>query len=212
MTKPYMSSVHETATAEYVIKKSRFISNLFHVTTEEEAQRRVAEMKKKYWDARHNCYAYRLGPVFSLQKASDDGEPSGTAGKPVLEVLKAWELTDTLIVVTRYFGGTKLGAGGLVRAYGTAATLGLEAARIDDYLLCDSVTLETEYSSVASVERAASECGAVITERVFTDKVILHVAIPTEETEKFRQDLVDVTNGKIGITGHGRKTVPRMRV
>lgn len=126
--------------------------------------------------------------------------------------MKAWELTDTLIVVTRYFGGIKLGAGGLVRAYGTAATLGLEAARIDDYLLCNSVTLETEYSSVTSVERVVSEYGAVITERAFTDKVILHVAIPTEETEKFRQALVDVTNGKIGITGHGRKTVPRMRV
>ena len=193
MTKPYMSSVHETATAEYVIKKSRFISNLFHVTTEEEAQRRVAEMKKKYWDARHNCYAYRLGPVFSLQKASDDGEPSGTAGKPVLEVLKAWELTDTLIVVTRYFGGIKLGTGGLIRAYGHAAALGLDASRPVRCLKLLRLAVTIDYPLLAVLENFVRQNNLRLEDTIYGEKVQLLLLLEKEQLEPLEATITDLT-------------------
>ena len=118
MPTPVMSSVRGESYAEYVIKKSKFIARAVHITTEEEAQAYLRDGKKQYWDARHNCYAYQLGMNFEKQKSSDDGEPSGTAGKPILEVLKNKGLTNTLIVVTRYFGGIKLGTGGPFLAFG----------------------------------------------------------------------------------------------
>ena len=112
----------------YEIQKSRFITHIRHVETEEEARSFIQAMKKQYFDARHNCSAYVLGERADKQKSNDDGEPGGTAGNPILEAIKKNELTDVVIVVTRYFGGIKLGAGGLIRAYGHAAVLGIEAA------------------------------------------------------------------------------------
>ena len=110
-------SVYGRADAEYVIKKSRFIATVCEVKSEDEAAAFIEEMKKKYWDARHNCSAYQVGPDGRFQRSSDDGEPAGTAGRPILEVLKKQGLTNTAIVVTRYFGGIKLGASGRIRAY-----------------------------------------------------------------------------------------------
>lgn len=138
-------SVYGRADAEYVIKKSRFIATVCEVKSEDEAAAFIEEMKKKYWDARHNCSAYQVGPDGRFQRSSDDGEPAGTAGRPILEVLKKQGLTNTAIVVTRYFGGIKLGASGLIRAYSHAAALALEAADIAVYTPFTILTATVAY-------------------------------------------------------------------
>ena len=120
----------EIFSAEYEIKKSIFIAHVKHVETEESAREFVQMIRKKNFDATHNCLAWILGELGNLQKSNDDGEPSGTAGNPILDTIKKHELTNTAVVVTRYFGGIKLGAGGLIRAYSHTATLGLDAAKI----------------------------------------------------------------------------------
>ena len=122
--------LYQGGTGEIVEKKSRFIANVFEIHSEEEALSHLAQVKKKYWDARHNCYAFVAGDRHQLQRCSDDGEPQGTAGRPMLDVLLKEEVHNALIVVTRYFGGTLLGTGGLVRAYQKAAQEGLLASTI----------------------------------------------------------------------------------
>ena len=123
-------TVYEGGEAEIIEKKSRFIATVLPVTCEEEALEFIESMKKKYWNATHNCYAYVIGERFETQRCSDDGEPQGTAGKPMLDVLLGEEIHNTAVVVTRYFGGTLLGTGGLVRAYSGAVKAGLEASKI----------------------------------------------------------------------------------
>ena len=146
-------SVYGRAEAEYVIKKSRFIASVCEVTTEKEAAAFIEEVKKKYWDARHNCSAYQVGPTGQL--------PSGTAGRPILEVLKKRGVTNTAIVVTRYFGGIKLGASGLIRAYSHTASLGLDAAKIAVYTPFTVLTATVPYPLVSTLERAVPENGGV---------------------------------------------------
>ena len=122
-------TIKGSAEASYEVQKSRFITHVSHAESEEEAREFIQQMKKKYFDARHNCSAWVLGEKGAKQKSNDDGEPGGTAGNPILEAIKKNGLTDIVIVVTRYFGGIKLGAGGLIRAYGHAAVLGIQAAQ-----------------------------------------------------------------------------------
>ncbi|WP_273061613.1 YigZ family protein [Colibacter massiliensis] len=205
------SSVCGQASGEYTVKKSRFIANVFHVTSEEEAQRHLAEIKKKYWDARHNCYAYQLGMPVSMQKASDDGEPSGTAGKPLLEVLKTGDLTNTLVVVTRYFGGIKLGTGGLIRAYMTAAPGPKTAAPVDDYVPCTVLTLQADYSYVAVIEKLAGDFAVPVRDRNFTDSVSFTIEIPSDRISEITAVLMDKTNGTLTVTNKTEETVPRRR-
>ena len=123
-------TIATSETVEIIEKKSKFIAHVFPVQTQEEAEGHIQKLKKQYWDAAHNCYAYQLGEKSEIQRFSDDGEPQGTAGKPILEVLKGENLTNVLVVVTRYFGGTLLGTGGLVRAYGRTAKEGVIKANI----------------------------------------------------------------------------------
>ncbi|WP_302442265.1 YigZ family protein [Colibacter massiliensis] len=205
------SSVCGQASGEYTVKKSRFIANVFHVTSEEEAQRHLAEIKKKYWDARHNCYAYQLGMPVSMQKASDDGEPSGTAGKPLLEVLKTGDLTNTLVVVTRYFGGIKLGTGGLIRAYMTAARAAIIAAPVDDYVPCTVLTLQADYSYVAVIEKLAGDFAVPVRDRNFTDSVSFTIEIPLEQADVFKVAFADKTNGTGTVIKTSQEIVPRRR-
>ncbi|MGG3841862.1 YigZ family protein, partial [Anoxybacillus kestanbolensis] len=138
--------------AEIIIEKSRFICYVERATTEEEAVRFIHQIKKKHWDATHNCSAYIIGEHDHIQKANDDGEPSGTAGVPMLEVLKKKKLKDTVVVVTRYFGGIKLGAGGLVRAYGKAVTEGLKASGIVERKLMRIMHTTIDYTWLGKVE------------------------------------------------------------
>lgn len=211
MPTPVMSSVRGESYAEYVIKKSKFIARAVHITTEEEAQAYLRDGKKQYWDARHNCYAYRLGMNFEKQKSSDDGEPSGTAGKPILEVLKNKGLTNTLIVVTRYFGGIKLGTGGLIRAYGTAAVAALDNAIIEDYIDCRILYLQTDYSFLSATERLLPDFEAVITKRDFADFVGLTVEVPEDKADEYLLALRDKTNGTLTVKEKDKKIVPHIR-
>ena len=211
MPTPVMSSVRGESYAEYVIKKSKFIARAVHITTEEEAQAYLRDGKKQYWDARHNCYAYRLGMNFEKQKSSDDGEPSGTAGKPILEVLKNKGLTNTLIVVTRYFGGIKLGTGGLIRAYGTAAVAALDNAIIEDYIACRILYLQTDYSFLSATERLLPDFEAIITKRDFADFVGLTVEVPEDKADEYLLALRDKTNGTLTVREKDKKIVPHIR-
>ena len=211
MPTPVMSSVRGESYAEYVIKKSKFIARTVHITTEEEAQAYLRDGKKQYWDARHNCYAYQLGMNFEKQKSSDDGEPSGTAGKPILEVLKNKGLTNTLIVVTRYFGGIKLGTGGLIRAYGTAAVAALDNAIIEDYIDCRILYLQTDYSFLSATERLLPDFEAVITKRDFADFVSLTVEVPEDKADEYLLALRDKTNGTLTVREKDKKIVPHIR-
>ena len=211
MPTPVMSSVRGESYAEYVIKKSKFIARAVHITTEEEAQAYLRDGKKQYWDARHNCYAYQLGMNFEKQKSSDDGEPSGTAGKPILEVLKNKGLTNTLVVVTRYFGGIKLGTGGLIRAYGTAAGAALDNAIIEDYIDCRILYLQTDYSFLSATERLLPDFEAVITKRDFADFVGLTVEVPEDKADEYLLALRDKTNGTLTVREKDKKIVPHIR-
>lgn len=139
-------TVQKAGEAELEINKSRFIAYVQRVADEADALAFVGQIKKQHWDATHNCSAYILGEFGQYQKADDDGEPAGTAGKPILEVLKRLELKDAVVVVTRYFGGIKLGAGGLIRAYGKSAKLGLHAAGLAERVPHKQVTIETTHS------------------------------------------------------------------
>ena len=211
MPTPVMSSVRGESYAEYVIKKSKFIARAVHITTEEESQAYLRDGKKQYWDARHNCYAYQLGMNFEKQKSSDDGEPSGTAGKPILEVLKNKGLTNTLVVVTRYFGGIKLGTGGLIRAYGTAAVAALDNAIIEDYIDCRILYLQTDYSFLSATERLLPDFEAVITKRDFADFVGLTVEVPEDKADEYLLALRDKTNGTLTVREKDKKIVPHIR-
>ncbi|MGB3990232.1 MAG: YigZ family protein, partial [Acetivibrionales bacterium] len=158
MRKDYLT-VSKEAAAEIEEKKSRFIATVRPVSSEQEAQDFINRLKTKYWDATHNVYAYYICAESTLQKFSDDGEPSGTAGLPVLEAIKKLEVQDVAVVVTRYFGGTLLGASGLVRAYGKSAAVGIEAAGIVRKLLCTEVRVTIDYSMLGRIQAAIASRG-----------------------------------------------------
>jgi len=141
----------------YKEKGSKFIARAFHVTDEEEAKRYITQMKKEYHDARHHCYAYRLNPEEPFANSSDDGEPSGTAGKPILNQILSGELYDVLVVVIRYFGGTKLGVSGLIKAFKAAANVALSAAEVDYLTITRSLQLDFDYLLMNDVMRIIKE-------------------------------------------------------
>lgn len=159
----------------YEIQKSKFITHIRHVETEEDARTFIQSMKKKYFDARHNCSAYVLGERADKQKSNDDGEPGGTAGNPILEAIKKNGLTDVVIVVTRYFGGIKLGAGGLIRAYGHAAVLGIEAASCIEMTPFTELAVTIGYDLLASVEHWVRQENIRSEEADYAETVTLHL-------------------------------------
>lgn len=162
-------------------KRSRFIGEIRAVASEAEAKSFIEATRKKYYDARHHCYAYLVpdeDPARLIQRSSDDGEPSGTAGRPILSVLLGSELTGVCIVVTRYFGGTLLGTGGLIRAYTAAAKAALEAAVIEDIVKTRRETFVIDYSELDKLKYKLKEQNAVIVDTQYTDKVTLTADIP----------------------------------
>ena len=156
-------------------------------------------MKKKYWDARHNCYAYVLGERGELMRFSDDGEPSGTAGKPILEVLLGMEVRNLVVVVTRYFGGTLLGTGGLVRAYTQAAQAGMAASVIRTMRYGALFMVTTDYNGIGRIQYLLGMRKLMIEEPVYTDIVTLKVKVPYEDEEAFRKEITEATAGKAQI-------------
>lgn len=163
--------------AEIEINKSRFISYVHRAETESQANAFIEHIKKKHWDATHNCSAYLVGVHNEHQRADDNGEPSGTAGKPMLEVMKKSGLKDTVIVVTRYFGGIKLGAGGLIRAYGKATSTGLKATGLVDRIAHLQMSLELDYGVQGSVENNLRTYEYMIKEKSFSQAVTMLVLV-----------------------------------
>lgn len=180
-------------------KKSRFIANLKPVSSEEEAIAFIESMKKKYWDARHNCYAYVLGASAKLMRYSDDGEPSGTAGKPMLDVLLAGQFRDIAVVVTRYFGGTLLGTGGLVRAYTQALQTGLENCEIRTMCYGILFRIRTDYNNIGKLQYLLGQKGLTMENADYGQEVVFEVKVLLEDEALFMKDVTEVTAGKAGI-------------
>lgn len=192
----------QRASDEYVVKRSRFIATALPVKTEKEALVFISEIKSKYWDATHNVYAYSLNDGF-VKRYSDDGEPQGTAGMPVLNVLTSGEVTDCAVVVTRYFGGVLLGTGGLVRAYSHSAKLGLDAAKIITLVPWSKLVLSCDYTFYAKIEQLVRDSGGKIESSDFGETVTLGIMIEKPVTDDFLNNLTEATNGKVSakITG-----------
>lgn len=184
---------------EIVIQKSRFIAYVNRVTTEADAQAFIEKIKKKHWDAAHNCSAYLIGETDHIQKANDDGEPSGTAGVPMLEVLKKRGLKDTVVVVTRYFGGIKLGAGGLIRAYGSSTSEGLNATGIVERKLMQIFHTKVDYTWLGKLENELHSSRYLIKEINYLDHVEIQTYVASAEADQFITWMTDMTNGQAEI-------------
>ncbi|MTD30498.1 YigZ family protein [Planomicrobium sp. YIM 101495] len=185
--------------AEMTIQKSRFIGYAKRAETEAEAIAFIDEIKQLHKSATHNCSAYLIGEHDSIQKANDDGEPSGTAGVPILEVLKKQGLKDTVIVVTRYYGGIKLGGGGLIRAYGKGATIALDAAGIVERRLHHLMKISIDYTWLGKVENEVRQSEYPLHEIVYTDGVDLFLHVPVENESSFTDWMMEMTNGQAVI-------------
>ncbi|EKN68557.1 YigZ family protein [Schinkia azotoformans] len=185
---------------EIVIEKSKFVAQITRATTEEAAQAFIQEIKKKHWDATHNCSAYLIGEHNQIQKANDDGEPSGTAGVPMLEVLKKRDLKDTVVVVTRYFGGIKLGAGGLIRAYGKAVSEGLNAIGVVERRLMRVIHTKIDYTWLGKIENELrSHPSFILKEIHYLDMVEVETYVAEEMKESFVDWMTELTNGQAEI-------------
>ncbi len=192
-------AVFKGGQGEITEKKSRFIAQVQAANTVEEAQAFIDAVKKEHWDARHNCYAFCVGDEPVTSRCSDDGEPGGTAGKPILEVILGSGIRNIVIVVTRYFGGTLLGTGGLIRAYTEAAKAGIADAVILDKISGIRCEMEAEYTDLGKIRYILSQ-NDVITEKTdYTDKVILQILFSKKEREKLEKELRDGTGGKVGL-------------
>ncbi len=187
---------------EFTEKKSRFIGYVKPVKTAEDAMEFVNEIKQKHWDATHNVYAYVLRDNMT-RRYSDDGEPQGTAGIPVLDVLLKAEVVDVCVVATRYFGGTLLGAGGLVRAYSHTAKIALDAGEVITMQLCSVCEVECDYSFYGKLPSLIAEAGGKVDDTYFTDGVTVVFRIPDTDFEKFNKNLIDVSNGKFSAEKTG---------
>lgn len=182
---------------ELVEKKSRFIATVRRCETEEEAVLFIEEIKKKNWNATHNCSAFVIGSRGELTRCSDDGEPSGTAGRPMLEVLLGEGIRNVAVVVTRYFGGTLLGTGGLVRAYTQAVKEGLKACRVGVMRYGMEVKVGTDYNGIGKILYLLGQRGLEPTESSYTDTVALKLLIPKELVEELQTEMTEATSGRV---------------
>ena len=193
MTEQY-KTVYEGGEGELVEKKSRFIATVRPVKTEEEANQFVEEMRKKYWDARHNCWAFILGERQEFKRCSDDGEPSQTAGKPMMDVLTGAGLTDVAVVVTRYFGGTLLGTGGLVRAYSGAVQEGLKNSTVITKYLGVKLSVTTDYNGVGKLQYLFGQKEIPILSAEYTDKVVFTVLVESSRIQEIKKAITEATS------------------
>ena len=194
------NTIYEGGEGEIIEKKSRFIATVRLVKTEEEALSFIEEMRKKYWNATHNCYAYVIGERKETMRCSDDGEPSGTAGKPMLDVLLGEDLYNTAVVVTRYFGGTLLGTGGLVRAYSKAVQEGLACSRIITKHHGILLEIGTDYNGVGKLQYLFGQRGIPITDSRYTEDVKLQVLVPKSGENAVKKAVTEATSARASIT------------
>lgn len=195
-----MKTIYTGGEGEIVEKKSRFIATVRPVSTEEEAVAFINEMKKKYWDAKHNCSAFVIGSNQEISRCSDDGEPAQTAGRPILDVLLKEEIHNVAVVVTRYFGGTLLGTGGLVRAYQKATQEGLAASIVIDKRLGRKMSIGTDYAGLGKIQYLAAKEELTILDTIYTDHVEMIFMIPEEKRESFEKEVIEVTSGNARIS------------
>jgi uncharacterized YigZ family protein len=200
------STIRARVRAELKVRGSRFIGTALPVNGKEEAEAAVGEIRKEYHNATHNCYAYRLGAGGEESRFHDDGEPSGSAGRPILGALDRAGVTNLVVVVTRYFGGTKLGVGGLARAYGGAASLVLERAERETRYLTSTLQLSVPHACVGEVMRAVSRFGARIGDTTYDEEVHLRLEIRTSKLEEVKAGLMECTAGNIRFSpGPGKE-------
>ncbi|MGM8364576.1 YigZ family protein [Virgibacillus sp. W0181] len=192
-------TVKNSGVDEQIIQKSRFIGYVRRVETEAEAQAFIREIKKKHHDATHNCSAYMIGENDEIQKANDDGEPSGTAGIPILEVIKKQKLKDTAIVVTRYFGGIKLGAGGLIRAYGSTASQAIKTTGIVHRELMQGISIIVEYSLLGKLENELRNSNHILDSIKYLEQVEFLVFVQMDQVANFNKWIIDLTSAQAKV-------------
>lgn len=193
MLKDYYT-IKETGSDQVIIRKSRFIGYVKRVETEDDAVQFINKIKKKHYDATHNCSAYIIGEHDQIQKANDDGEPSGTAGVPMLEVLKQQKLKDTVIVVTRYFGGIKLGAGGLIRAYGSTTSQTIKSIGIVQRQLVKGISIKTDYTLLGKLENELRNSDHILESIDYQEQVEFLVYVKEQAVETFKEWIIDHTS------------------
>ena len=194
-----MKTVYIGGEGEIIEKKSRFIATVRPVTSEEEAVAFINEMKKKYWDARHNCSAFVLGERQEISRCSDDGEPAQTAGRPMLDVLLGEDVHNVAVVVTRYFGGVLLGTGGLVRAYQGAVRAGLNASVLIEKKKGQKLTIGTDYNGLGKLQYLIAQKNVTLIDTIYTEKVELICMVPKEEQAQLEKDIIEATSANAKI-------------
>ena len=195
--------LYQGGQGELTEKKSRFIATTRPVETEVEAAAFVEEMKKKYWDARHNCYAYVIGDRGQTSRCSDDGEPAQTAGRPMLDVLLGSGVRNICVVVTRYFGGVLLGTGGLVRAYSGAVQEGLKNSVVVEKRLGKKLMITTDYNGIGKLQYIAGQMGLTILDTQYTDQVVATVMVPLSQVPQLEKQVTEKTSGRARIEDGG---------
>lgn len=188
---------------EIIEKKSRFIATVFPIHSEEEANGMIESIRKKYWDASHHCFSYVLGDKQQVQRYSDDGEPSGTAGRPMLDVLLGEDIHDVLVIVTRYFGGTLLGTGGLVRAYSKAVQAGLANSRIIEKRLGIKYIVDTDYNGIGKIQYILGQMDLYTLNTEYTEAVAIEVMVPVSKREEFEKKITEASSGRAKIEASG---------
>ena len=191
-----LRTVYQGGVGEIVEKKSRFIATVRLVESEEEALTVLEVARKKYWDATHNCFAYVIGERRETVRCSDDGEPSGTAGRPMLDVLLGEEITNIIVIVTRYFGGTLLGTGGLVRAYSRAVQEGLANSRIIDRKYGVRMEIRSDYTGIGKIQYLLASRQIPVLDTQYTDQVVTEVLLPKGQADQVRAEITEGTNGR----------------
>lgn len=211
-------TVAGNGTAEIEVKRSRFLCTLERVETEAAARSVVERLRRQHWDARHHCSAFVLGPTREVERSSDDGEPAGTAGAPMLEVLRGWAgdgagegVSDVVAVVTRWFGGTLLGAGGLVRAYGDAVRAGLENTGTLRRSLLHELLLDVDHADAGRVESELRARGVAVLDTTYAARVALRLGVPPADEERLHALVAELTSGTAEAVGAGERWVDARR-
>lgn len=202
-------TVKESGSHEVMIQRSRFIGHVARIHNEEEALQFIQSIQKEHHNATHNCFAYITGDQDQFQKANDDGEPGGTAGVPMLEVLKRLALKDTAIVITRYFGGVKLGAGGLIRAYSSVTSDTIKQIGIVQRERMQGYTIQIEYPLLGKIENHLKQSDYIIEHINYAENVEITVYVPIEQQDSFKQELINVSNGQAVINNSKQKFVEK---
>lgn len=198
-----MKKIYSGGSGEITEKKSRFIADVFPVSSEAEAAGYINEVKKKYRDARHHCFAYVIGENNELARFSDDGEPSGTAGKPILDILLASEIGDCLIVVTRYFGGTLLGTGGLLRAYQSVAKAGIAGSRVVAEEEGLWLALDADYSQLGRLQHICAEQKVICLDTAYSDVIHMELLVRRSAADTLLHEITEQFCGTLQVTQNG---------